>query len=158
MSKMLGGACLLTLLTASLLAAPLHADNKPVAFKRTVLAPRYDSNKEVTVQGTVQSVVNKPTPGMMLGGHLIVSTTEGTVDAHVGSFVLSGPHATSFAPGQPVKLVGVMTTINGKSVFLARQIQTGNRTLTVRNQRGFLVVSGRKGNLEHFSLPSGGAR
>jgi len=159
MRKMLGGVCLLTLLTISLLAAPLHADNNPVAFKRTVIAPRYDATKEITLNGTVQSPSTKSAPGALLGGHLMVTTLQGTVDAHVGPFAFSGPRATPLASGQAVKLVGVMTNINGKNVFLTRQIQTANSTITVRNERGFLIIPGRKGNSDRVSFFSaGGAR
>ncbi|HKV06204.1 MAG TPA: hypothetical protein VJO53_13995 [Candidatus Acidoferrales bacterium] len=156
MRKVVGGLGLLTIFAISLLAAPLRADDGVIP-KRTVVAPRYDVSKEVTVTGIVESLVTKPAAGAMLGAHLLVSTSTGTVDAHIGRFVASGPNAVSFSAGQAVKLVGVMTTINEKEVFLTRTIETGNRTITVRNERGFFVPSGVKGRLAQASV-SGGAR
>lgn len=138
MRKIAGGLCLLATLAVSLLAAPLYA-NESVAPKRTVIASRYDVNKEITVQGTVQSLVKNPAPGTIMGAHLKVSTANGTVDAHIGNFVLAGQARMSFAPGQAVKLVGLMTTINHQSVLLVRTIQTQNRTITVRSDHGFLM-------------------
>ena len=155
MRNKLGGLCLLTALVITSLAAPLSAANKPL--KRTITAPTYEASKEVTMEGTIQSVVKKPTPGSMLGTHLLVSTSKGTIDAHIGEFVLRGSHAYSPAVGQSVKLVGVPATVNHKNVFLARTIQTGNRTVNVRTTRGFLIVPGVKGRMAKTST-TGGAR
>jgi hypothetical protein len=156
MKRVTGGARLLTMLAIGLLAAPLFANNQSTQFKRTVMAPRYDARNEVTVAGTVQSFIKQPAPGMMMGAHLVVSTAQGTVDAQIGR-VAWGPHAVSFAPGESVKLVGVMATINHQNVFLARTIQTGSRTITVRNERGFFATSGAQTHATHFSS-KGGAR
>ena len=89
----------------------------------------------------------------MLGTHLMVSTSKGTIDAHIGGFVLRGSHPYAPAAGQSVKLVGVMTTINHKNVFLTRTIETGNRTVQVRTERGFLIVPGAKGQHQRRPRP-----
>ncbi len=156
MKKLLGGFCLLTALVISSLAAPVYAEHG-VSFKRTVIAPRYDARHEVTLEGTVQSLVNKPAPGMMLGAHLMVTTSKGTVDAHVGNFVTRGPNALSLASGQHVKIVGVMATIHSRQVFLTRTIETGDRTVAVRDAHGFLIVPGAKGHIAKTAV-NGGAR
>ena len=110
MRKIAGGLCLLATLAISLVAAPLYA-NESAAPKRTVIASRYDVTKEVTLTGTVQSLVRKPAPGTIMGAHLMVSTAQGTVDAHIGNHLFAGKHPASFASGQSVKLVGIMTTV-----------------------------------------------
>jgi hypothetical protein len=156
MRKILGGMCLLATLAISLVAVPVYA-NEAVAPKRTVIASRYDMTKEVTLTGTIQSLVRKPAPGTIMGAHLMVSTAQGTVDAHIGNLVLVGKRPTSFASGQSVKLVGLMTTINQKNVLLVRTIQTGSDTITVRNERGFLVLTGARTRLANVSS-TGGAR
>ncbi|HXW62993.1 MAG TPA: hypothetical protein VEJ45_10355 [Candidatus Acidoferrales bacterium] len=138
MRKIAGAMCLLATLAISLLAVPLDADES-AAPKRTVIASKYDVSKEVTIEGTVQALVTKPTPGMMVGAHLVVSTPQGTVYAHIGNRVITGPSAASFASGQAVKLVGVVTELNQQKVILVRTIETENRTITVRNEHGFLV-------------------
>jgi hypothetical protein len=153
---MLGGICLLTVLATASFASPLPVKQKPVP-KRVVVAQRYDVRKEVTLEGTIQSIVKKPTPGMMLGAHLIVSTSKGTIDAHIGNHVLGGAHALSLNVGQHVKIVGVQTTVHNKQVFLTRTIETGNRIVQVRTERGFLVIPGAKGKIAQTSA-NGGAR
>jgi hypothetical protein len=153
MRKMLGGLSLLTVFLVSAFAAPLHADTttkKP--FKRAVTAPLYDVAKEVTLEGTIQSVVKKPTSGMMLGAHLMVSTPKGVVDAHIGGFVLKGQHPYAPAAGESVKILGVMATINHKQVFLTRTIDTGGRTIQVRTEHGFLITPGAHGRMLSTSL------
>lgn len=154
MKKVLGRFGLLALAAISVVAAPLYAGHT-AAFKRTVLAPRYEISKEVTMEGTIQELVRKPTAGSMLGTHLMVSTSKGTVDAHIGDFVLRGSNKYSPAVGETVKLVGVMTTINHRNVFLTRTIETGNRTIQVRTARGFLIVPGAKGRIAQTSATGG---
>src|SRR5580658_163762 len=99
MRNKLGGICLLTALVVSSFATPLFAGNAK-AFKRTVVAPRYEASKEVTMEGTIQGLVRKPAPGTMMGAHLTVSTSKGTIDAHIGDFILRGSHAYAPAAGQ----------------------------------------------------------
>jgi hypothetical protein len=126
-------------------------------MKRTVIASKYNLTKEVTLTGTVQSLVRKPAPGTVMGAHLMVSTAQGTVDAHIGNLVLAGRSPVSFAPGQSVRLVGLMTTINHQDIFLVRTIQTENRTITIRSEHGFLVAPGARTRLTAVSS-TGGAR
>jgi hypothetical protein len=153
MRKLAGGLCLIAALSISLLAMPLGANQ----LKRTVVTPQYDVSKEITLEGTVENLVKNPAPGMILGAHLLVSTTEGMVDAHIGNYVISGPHAASFASGQAVKLVGVMIEANGHSVLIVRTIETENHTIVVRNEHGFLVFPGSRPSLQAVSS-TGGAR
>ena len=158
MRNKLGGFCLLTALVITSLAAPLYAGNAK-AFKRSVVAPRYEASKEVTMEGTIQGLVKKPAPGTMMGAHLTVSTSKGTIDAHIGDFVLRGSHPYAPTVGQSVKLVGVMTTINNKSVFLTRTVETGNRTVQVRTERGYLILPGTMGKIAKTKLSTtGGAQ
>jgi hypothetical protein len=150
------GLCVLATLVISLLAVSVYA-NESVAPKRTVVASNYDLKREVTLQGTIQSLVAKPAPGSLMGAHLMVSTAQGTVDAHIGNHVLGGKRPASFASGQSVKLVGIMTTFGGQNVFLVRTIQMGNSTITVRNERGFFVSPSANARLM-TSSSTGGAR
>jgi len=154
MRKILGGLCLLATLAISLLATPLCADES-VAPKRTVIASKYDLTKEVTLTGTVQSLVRKPAPGTLMGAHLIVSTAQGSVDAHIGNHLFAGRSTISFVSGQSVKLVGIMTEFNHQNLFLVRTIQTGDTTITVRNEHGFLVSPALKPHLAGVSSTGG---
>jgi hypothetical protein len=120
------------------LAAPASAQTAATA-NAAHLTPLYDASKEVTITGTVSNVVTKPSTNMIGGGHLIVSTAKGPVDAHVGRR-LAGTNAIAVKSGDSVKLVGVMATINHNQVFLVRTAQDGGHTYTIRNENGFLVT------------------
>jgi hypothetical protein len=156
MNRVVGGVCLLTLLVCTVAAAPAFADNSNVP-RRAYIAPRYDSSKEITLQGTISSVLRKAEPGMMFGSHLMLSTAHGSVDAHIGPWVLNGANANVLHAGDSVTVVGLTTTFNGRSVLLARLIQVGGQTITVRTKTGFLVPAGAADR--SFHLPAfGGAR
>ena len=156
MRKITGVLCLLMALAISLLAGPTYADESAV-LKRTVVAPKYDVSKEVILEGTVQDVVMRPAASSIMGAHLMVATARGTVDAHIGNLIFSGKDGVLFSSGQSVKLTGMMTTFNQKSVFLVRTIETGTSTITVRNDHGFLVSPGQRMRLAGVSS-TGGAR
>jgi hypothetical protein len=156
MRKIAGLLGLLIALAISLLAGPLYA-NESGALKRTVMASKYDLAKEVTVEGTIQSLVRKPAPGAIMGAHLMVSTAHGTVDAHIGNYLVAGKFAVPLPAGQSVKLVGMMTTFNHQSVLLVRTMDTGSGTIMVRSEHGFLVYPGAKARLAAISS-TGGSR
>ncbi len=119
-------------------AGPVRAQTA-AATKPARPAPMYDASKETTLSGTVSNVVTKPGVGMIGGGHLIVATAQGAVDAHVGGRALSGPKAMGVKAGEAVKLTGVMATVNHNQIFLVRTVETGGRTYTIRNEHGFLL-------------------
>jgi len=101
--------------------------------------PRYDVRQEVKLEGTVTSVVKRPTAEMKMemGSHLLVSTNVGTVDASLGRFAFMGKGAMEVTSGQHVQLTGVMKTENGKQVFITRAVATGGHTYLLRNEHGF---------------------
>jgi hypothetical protein len=155
MRKNLGVLCLLATLAISLFATSLYA-NESVAPKRTVIPSKYDLTKEVTLTGTVESLVKKPAPGTLLGAHLMVSTAKGTVDAHIGNFVVAGRNPTSFVSGESIKITGIMTTINHQNLFLVRTLQMGDRTITVRSEHGFLMPPASAARLKATSSTGAG--
>jgi hypothetical protein len=119
------------------LAAPAGAQT--AAAVNAARPATYDASKEVTITGTVSNVVTKPGAGMIAGGHLIVSTAKGSVDAHVGRR-LTGTNAIAVKSGDSVKLVGVMASENHSEVFLVRTAETGGHTYTIRSEKGFLIT------------------
>jgi hypothetical protein len=98
----------------------------------------YDSAQEITVVGTVQEVVDHPAPGSAVGLHLLISTEGKTVDAHLGPFV-SRENREALALGQSVEIVGANVNVHGQNVLLARQLVIAGHSVTIRNERGFLV-------------------
>jgi len=123
-------AGLLTGLMFAILVVPLNAEDSD---------SRYDVSKEVTLSGTVSSVLRKPAPGMIWGSHLIVETVSGRLDASLGRFGLEGKGALSVTPGQQIELTGIMKTVRGKEVFVVRSVKANGITYALRNEHGIEV-------------------
>jgi hypothetical protein len=126
----------------ALLAMSLTASaDGPTAMqaRAAAAAPKYDISKEITVEGTVASVVTKPTPGMLAGAHALLTTSSGAVDAHLGIYAMRGANALALAAGESVKMTGVLVSIKGRPVLLVRTVQSGHGLYTIRNSHGILL-------------------
>jgi DNA/RNA endonuclease YhcR with UshA esterase domain len=137
----------LVVLGLCLYATPTHAQTAE-GTPGSVVAPKYDITREVTLTGTVSSLVKNTTPEMqMLGGsHLIVQTTSGKIDASLGGYAMKAVGALSVTPGQQVQVTGVMKTIRDQQVFVTRLVQVNGRVYKIRNEHGFVLAPGpRKG-------------
>jgi hypothetical protein len=120
--------------------------------------PVYDVSREVTVTGNVHSIsVHSQT---LSGAHLLITTSQGLIDAHLGSFALRGSQPLSLRPGEQVSVVGVMTSIGGSQILLARTVSTGTKTFVIRNQHGALLFPrpGPKGQVRFRSVDHGVAQ
>lgn len=128
----------LTLTALVLLAIPLHAQTAA----RSADSPRpfsYNISDEVTLKGTVSSVVTKPSKGMIMGSHLLLQTASGTVDASLATYAVQGKGGMQVKPGDQVEVTGIMKTIKGSPVFLTRVVKADNQIYNVRNEHGFPV-------------------
>lgn len=133
-----GGVILLALVALLAMALAGSAGGQTAVRARgAAAAPKYEPAKEVTIDGTVASVVTKSTPGQLVGAHAILTTASGTVDAHLGNYATRGANPLVLAVGEQVKMVGVMVTIGGRPVLLVRTAQTGRGLYTIRNAHGF---------------------
>ena len=135
MKRLFAGLYALALISLISLQLPVQAQTA----ERSVGPFSYDASKEVTLKGTVLSVLAKPSPGMVMGSHLLLTTPSGPVDASLGRFGLMGKGALSVAPGQQVEVTGVMKTVKDKQIFLARTVKVGGEVYTIRNEHGFPV-------------------
>jgi len=131
-------AGLLAGLLLAILAVPLGAQLAPEPRATRAVGPVYDAAHEITLNGTIQEVVTKRVAGSPVGMHLLVAGPEGVVDAHVGPYLTKDTQEALHA-GLPVQIVGAVEQLHGKSILLARQLIFGGRTVTVRNENGFLV-------------------
>jgi hypothetical protein len=142
MRKLYGGVILFASIAILAIAVPVRAQTTAQTMGRATAvpaAPRYEASKEVTLQGNVLDVVTKPPAGTLIGTHVIVATSSGDVDAHLGSYAMKGANAFTLTPGERVQLVGVMTTSGANRVFLVRTIQSGSHVYKIRNEHGFLL-------------------
>lgn len=131
------GLYTLVILLISLVVRPVAATTKGANGSAAPFS--YDAAREVTLTGTVSSVLAKAAPGMIGGAHLLFATSSGPVDASLGRFGLRGKGAVSVAAGQQIDVTGVMKTIQNKPIFLVRSVRVGSDVYIIRNQHGFLL-------------------
>ena len=124
---------LLAVLLFAILAIPLSAQS------RIHPSPFYDVTREVTLSGTVSSVLTQASPGTIAGPHLLFATEAGVVDASLGRWGLQGKGALSVVPGQQVEVTGVMKSLKGQQVFIARAVKAGGQIFMMRNEHGVPV-------------------
>src|SRR5579872_3553091 len=101
--KVLICLCVILAMSAPAMSA---SGTRQMAVVKNNPAPRpiYDASREVTVSGTVRSVLAGGHPGLPSGAYLTLSTSQGVVDAHLGRFALLGSQAVSVRPGQQVEV------------------------------------------------------
>ena len=125
-------AGLLVGLLFAILAVPLVAHSADSLWD-------YDVRQELTINGTVSSVLERSAPGMIWGSHLVIDTVSGKVDASLGRWALVGKGALSVTPGQQVEVTGVMKYFNEKQVLLVRTVTVNGKPFAVRNRHGMLI-------------------
>jgi len=136
MRNLLGALGLAAMMVLSFLAAPAGAQMAATTSKKSTAA-KYDVKDETTLSGTVTSIVTQPRKGMLLGGHLMLSTSSGAVDAYLGPFAFMGGNPLSVSIGESVQVVGETMKLGSSQVFVTRTVTAGSQTYTIRNQNGF---------------------
>lgn len=124
----------LVITLASGISANAQQGTQPVAQLRS-----YDINRESFLVGTVVKFDSaSSTPP--IGAHLILETSTGQVDVHLGNAkVLQAGHL-SLNPGDTVRIVGEPLALGDTTYFAARIVQKGAQVVAVRNTRGFLAT------------------
>jgi hypothetical protein len=100
----------------------------------------YSPARETTFTGTIDQVVAGHTAGSPAGLHLLVNTSNGVVDASLGSYV-SAEVQQSLAKGAAVQLSGVTRSIDGTQYLLTRTLTVAGHATSIRNEHGFLIHS-----------------
>ncbi len=139
-------------LALCLFALPIYAQTAAVTAK-PVAPQRYDITKEVTLTGTVSSVVKTPTREMNLlpGSHFMVATGSGKLDAALGKYAMRNAGVLSITPGQQVRVTGMIVTVKNQQVFVTRLVQANGHTYTIRNRHGITVApASGKGNRSFY--------
>ena len=133
MAALLGG------LLFMILAVPLGAQAAPQSHAAQGFGPAYDVAHEVTLTGVIREVVTKHEAGSPAGMHLLVAVSEGVVDTHLGPF-LSKETKDALHVGAAVQIVGAKMQMRDKEYLLARELNLGGSTITIRNSRGILLL------------------
>ncbi len=95
----------------------------------------YDLTRETVLRGKVISYTPE-SDVPPVGAHVSVQTVYGLVDVHIGSTKLLEQNRFTLAPGDSIRLTGVMVSYGQGSMFAARIIENGTRSVTVRNTKG----------------------
>ena len=118
--------------------------------------PFYDASREVTVQGTVSSVLTKPDAGMIFGSHLLLQTATGELDASLGRWALQGKAIAPLAAGQHVEVTGVVKTLMKRQVLIVRTVSLNGQVYTLRNQHGVELSPQARERAEQQAAQKGG--
>jgi len=123
---------------AEVLALCLAAGAQQAAQPEARRLQSYDAGREVTLVGTVVKYeASSSAPPM--GAHLLVQTSSGQVDVHLGNArVLQASHLELKA-GDNVRIVGESLALGDGTFFAARIVQKGTQAVAVRNAKGFLL-------------------
>jgi hypothetical protein len=114
--------------------------SSPPPVQAQTTSAGYKVSEEITLIGTVTTVLAKSLPGMIVGSHLLLATPAGPVDASLGRFGLIGKDALSVAAGERIEATGVMKMIQGKPFFLVRTVKVSiGEVYAVRTEHGFPV-------------------
>jgi hypothetical protein len=106
----------------------------------------YNIANDVSLQGTVLSFTeNSQTPP--IGAHVLLQTTAGNVDVHLGDARLLHLAKLNVTQGASVRFVGQMSSAGTNQVFLARLVQVGTQLVAVRSDHGLpLAAAGLRAN------------
>jgi len=120
----------------ALLAGSAFAQSAPELQGAAAPAPAYNTANEIIVNGTISQVLTHPAVGLPLGLHLMVSTPQGTVDAHLGRYLAPLAGQKGLISGAPVRMTGVKMHLPAGDVFVVRTISVGGQTIVVRSTSG----------------------
>ena len=98
--------------------------------------PMYDPKTEITVKGTIQEVKQYPGRGGSTGTHLMLKTSEETIEVHVGPSWFLSQQQIEFAKGNEIEVTGSKVKLYGKDALLAREIKKDGKVITLRNAQG----------------------
>jgi hypothetical protein len=99
----------------------------------------YNKATEVTVSGTIRGIQTQKSGGALPHGtYVTLQTGSASYTLHMGAFA---PSAIPFKVGDSASVTGSLTTINGAQVLLARTMQSGSHSLTLRSTNGFVLRS-----------------
>jgi hypothetical protein len=70
-----------------------------------------------------------------------VISAEGTVDVHLGASMAVTAKNLGLSVGESIHVTGMMSSISGNSVLLARILTTSNHIYVLRNEHGVPIRS-----------------
>jgi hypothetical protein len=123
---------------AAILVLCLSAGAQQATQSSALRLQSYDLRREVSLLGTV--VKFEPASSVApMGAHLLLQTSSGQVDVHLGNAKVLQAHHLELNPGDNVRIIGEELAFGDGTIFAARIVQKGAQALAVRNTKGFLT-------------------
>lgn len=142
-------------MVAVLLVGLVSAPSLAQSSTRMAASFHYDLSQEVTLKGVALNVLPTAGRGMLNGSHVILGTSSGSIDVSLGAFAFVGKDVLSIGPSEQLEVTGVMATVSGTRVFLARTVKAGDRVFTIRNQHGIPVSPAARERLQQRTSQNG---
>jgi hypothetical protein len=101
--------------------------------------PNYSVAAETTVKGTVEDLK----PGPQQGMHVMLKTSDATLELALGPSWYQTEKKYVLAKGDQIDVIGAKSTVDGRDVLLVREIKKGSETMTFRDAKGFPMWAGR---------------
>lgn len=98
--------------------------------------PRYDTRAEYVVKATVTEVKTHASVVGYEDTHMIVTTSVGEMEVHVGPTAYLAKRGFQIQSGDQIVVTGCKTVYENKPVLVAREIQHGKQSVTLRNSSG----------------------
>jgi hypothetical protein len=103
------------------------------------LPATYDVSREGSLVGTVVKF-DPASATPPIGAHLLLQTSSGQVDVHLGNARLLQASHLDLNDGDTVRIVGENLSLGDTTFFAARIVQKGTQAVAVRNLKGFALA------------------
>ena len=99
----------------------------------------YNLAAEMTVKDTVEDLK----PGPQQGMHVMLKTSDATLELALGPSWYQTEKKYELAKGDQIDVIGAKSQVDGRDVLLVREIKKGSETMTFRDAKGFPMWAGR---------------
>lgn len=114
----------------------------------------YDVARESVLEGKVVKVTSASTSAP-LGARVSLQTASGVVDVHAGNSKLLENSGLSLQAGDSVSITGENVTFGNSTLFVARLIQKGGRSVAVRSTNGMPLLPSARNASGKIVTPAG---
>jgi DNA/RNA endonuclease YhcR with UshA esterase domain len=99
-------------------------------------APKYDTQTETKIKGTVDSITLPPSGHDKEIVHLVMKNGADTVDIYLCPKSFLDDMGFTFSKGDEITVTGSKVKHDGTDLVLAKQTERGNDTLVLRDDKG----------------------
>lgn len=96
---------------------------------------RYDPSSETTISGTIEEIQTLDSM-CQSGTHLTIKTKKGNTEVALGPTKFLADQNLELKKGDQVQILGAKANTRREEMFVARQITSGGKTVTLRDDKG----------------------